>query len=103
MMDYHIQLHSGSSKLTLMYHWFQLDGGRFNEMRQIVAEVGVVSKADGFVFSSAVYEMGNTKVIAVVYGPREIQNKSLQKKNDHAFVCICFPELPEFLQEVFSM
>ncbi|ESQ43916.1 hypothetical protein EUTSA_v10006211mg [Eutrema salsugineum] len=59
----------------------RLDGRRFNEMRQIVAEIGVVSKADG----SAVFEMGNTKVIAAVYGPREIQNKS-QKKNDHALV-----------------
>ncbi|CAA7023084.1 unnamed protein product [Microthlaspi erraticum] len=60
----------------------RLDGRRFNEMRQIVAEVGVVSKADG----SAVFEMGNTKVIAAVYGPREIQNKSHQQKNDHALV-----------------
>ncbi|XP_010413376.1 PREDICTED: exosome complex component RRP41 homolog [Camelina sativa] len=69
----------------------RLDGRRFNEMRQIVAEVGVVSKADG----SAVFEMGNTKVIAAVYGPREIQNKSLQKKNDHALV-LCEYSMAQF-------
>jgi hypothetical protein len=51
----------------------RLDGRRFNEMRQIVAEVGVVSKADG----SAVFEMGNTKVIAAVYGPREVLDYSV--------------------------
>ncbi|CAG7903103.1 unnamed protein product, partial [Brassica rapa] len=73
------------SELTAMEYvnpeGLRLDGRRFNEMRQIVAEVGVVSKADG----SAVFEMGNTKVIAAVYGPREIQNKS-QQKNGHALV-----------------
>ncbi|KAG6481759.1 hypothetical protein ZIOFF_058380 [Zingiber officinale] len=36
-------------------------------MRQIRAEIGVVVKADG----SALFQMGNTKVIAAVYGPRE--------------------------------
>ncbi|XP_010544787.1 PREDICTED: exosome complex component RRP41 homolog [Tarenaya hassleriana] len=59
----------------------RLDGRRFNEMRQIRAEIRVISKADG----SAVFEMGNTKVIAAVYGPREIQNKS-QQIADHALV-----------------
>ncbi|KAI3974340.1 hypothetical protein MKX01_031009 [Papaver californicum] len=45
----------------------RLDGRRPMEMRQIRAELGVVAKADG----SAVFETGNTKVIAAVYGPRE--------------------------------
>ncbi|KAK4411474.1 Exosome complex component RRP41 [Sesamum angolense] len=47
----------------------RLDGRRPMEMRQLRAEIGVVSKADG----SAVFEMGNTKVIAAVYGPREVR------------------------------
>jgi len=34
-------------------------------MRQLKGEVGVVSRADG----SALFEMGNTRVIAAVYGP----------------------------------
>ncbi|XP_004299128.1 PREDICTED: exosome complex component RRP41-like isoform 1 [Fragaria vesca subsp. vesca] len=59
----------------------RLDGRRPMEMRQIRAEIGVVSKADG----SAMFEMGNTKVIAAVYGPREVQNRS-QQLNANAFV-----------------
>ncbi|CAO2835528.1 unnamed protein product [Amaranthus hypochondriacus] len=59
----------------------RLDGRRPLEMRQLRAEIGVVSKADG----SAVFEMGNTKVIAAVYGPREVENKS-QQINDQALV-----------------
>ncbi|XP_042481743.1 exosome complex component RRP41 homolog isoform X1 [Macadamia integrifolia] len=59
----------------------RLDGRRPMEMRQIRAEIGAVSKADG----SAVFEMGNTKVIAAVYGPREVQNRS-QQINDQALV-----------------
>lgn len=59
----------------------RLDGRRPMEMRQIRAEMGVVSKADG----SAVFEMGNTKVIAAVYGPREVQNRS-QQMSDQALV-----------------
>lgn len=49
----------------------RLDGRRPVEMRQLRAEIGVISRADG----SAVFEMGNTKVIAAVYGPREVENK----------------------------
>ncbi|KAH7578015.1 hypothetical protein JRO89_XS01G0328800 [Xanthoceras sorbifolium] len=59
----------------------RLDGRRPTEMRQLRAEIGAVSKADG----SAVFEMGNTKVIAAVYGPREVQNRS-QQINDQALV-----------------
>ncbi|BBN68543.1 3'-5'-exoribonuclease family protein [Prunus dulcis] len=59
----------------------RLDGRRPMEMRQIRAEIGVVAKADG----SALFEMGNTKVIAAVYGPREVQNRS-QQLNDSALV-----------------
>ncbi|WMV11533.1 hypothetical protein MTR67_004918 [Solanum verrucosum] len=59
----------------------RLDGRRPMEMRQLRAEIGVVSRADG----SASFEMGNTKVIAAVYGPREVQNRS-QQMNDQALV-----------------
>ncbi|GAU13633.1 hypothetical protein TSUD_347370 [Trifolium subterraneum] len=59
----------------------RLDGRRPMEMRQIRAEIGSVSKADG----SAIFEMGNTKVIAAVYGPREVQNRS-QQMSDQALV-----------------
>lgn len=59
----------------------RLDGRRPMEMRQIRAQIGAVSSADG----SAVFEMGNTKVIAAVYGPREVQNRS-QLISDRALV-----------------
>ncbi|VVB13314.1 unnamed protein product [Arabis nemorensis] len=39
--------------------------------------------------------MGNTKVIAAVYGPREIQNKSQQQKHDRALV-LCEYSMAQF-------
>ncbi|CAN6469405.1 unnamed protein product [Victoria cruziana] len=59
----------------------RLDGRRAMEMRQLRAEIGIIARADGY----AAFEMGNTKVIAAIYGPREVQNKSLQV-NDQALV-----------------
>ncbi|RAL37312.1 unnamed protein product [Cuscuta campestris] len=59
----------------------RLDGRRPLEMRQLRAEIGVVSRATG----SASFEMGNTKVIAAVYGPRTVQNWS-EQLNDQALV-----------------
>ncbi|KAH7423791.1 hypothetical protein KP509_12G074100 [Ceratopteris richardii] len=52
----------------------RLDGRRPAEIRQLRANLGVIDKADG----SATFEMGNTKVIAAVYGPHEVQNRSQQ-------------------------
>ncbi|WOL01502.1 exosome complex component [Canna indica] len=62
---------------------FRLDGRRPNDMRQIRGEIGVVAKADG----SALFEMGNTKVIAAIYGPREVQNKGQQANNQALVRC----------------
>ncbi|KAK8924166.1 hypothetical protein KSP39_PZI019523 [Platanthera zijinensis] len=62
---------------------FRFDGRRPNEMRQIRGEIGVLAKADG----SALFEMGNTKVIAAVFGPREVQNKSQQIDNQALVRC----------------
>lgn len=59
----------------------RLDGRRPTEIRQLHAEIGVVDKADG----SAIFEMGNTKVIAAVYGPHEVQSKG-QQMQDQALV-----------------
>lgn len=44
------------------------DGRRPDELRPIKIEVGILSNADG----SALVEMGGTKVMAAVYGPREL-------------------------------
>ncbi|MEB3859985.1 MAG: exosome complex exonuclease Rrp41 [Desulfurococcales archaeon] len=43
------------------------DGRRPDEMRPVSMRVGVLSNADG----SALFEIGKTKVLAAVYGPRE--------------------------------
>jgi len=48
------------------------DGRRPNDLRKIQCKLGLFSRADG----SAYYEQGNTKVIAAVYGPREVSNRS---------------------------
>jgi len=49
------------------------DGRRPDELRPIRMEVGMLKNADG----SALVQFGKTKVIAAVYGPREIHPKHL--------------------------
>ncbi|XP_077209674.1 exosome complex component RRP41 [Paroedura picta] len=48
---------------------FRLDGRRAGELRQLRARMGVFAQADG----SAYLEQGNTKALAVVYGPHEVR------------------------------
>uniref|UniRef100_A0A023GHI3 Exosome complex component MTR3 n=1 Tax=Amblyomma triste TaxID=251400 RepID=A0A023GHI3_AMBTT len=47
------------------------DGRQFGDVRPIFLKTGVVSQAKG----SAYVEMGNTKVVCSVYGPREIARR----------------------------
>ena len=51
------------------------DGRKANEIRPTTIETGVIPNADG----SAYIEMGNNKIIAGVYGPREMHPKRLSK------------------------
>jgi exosome complex component RRP41 len=53
----------------------RLDGRRVDELRSIKMEVGVLARADG----SCYMEMGENKVIAAVYGPREVHPRHLQE------------------------
>ena len=53
----------------------RLDGRKADQIRNIKIEVGVLSRADG----SCYLEMGNNKVIAAVYGPREVHPRHQQK------------------------
>uniref|UniRef100_A0ABI7VU49 Exoribonuclease phosphorolytic domain-containing protein n=1 Tax=Felis catus TaxID=9685 RepID=A0ABI7VU49_FELCA len=46
---------------------YRVDGRRAGELRKIQARMGVFAQADG----SAYIEQGNTKALAVVYGPHE--------------------------------
>lgn len=44
------------------------DGRKWNELRCMYMKVGIITKAQGSVYM----ELGNTKLIAAVYGPKEI-------------------------------
>lgn len=50
----------------------RLDGRRSHELRLIKCKLGVFNQPDG----SAYLEQGNTKVLAAVYGPHQV-NKCL--------------------------
>jgi exosome complex component RRP41 len=51
----------------------RLDGRRPDELRPIKLEVGVLSNADG----SAYIEQGKNKILAAVYGPKELHPKHM--------------------------
>ena len=57
------------------------DGRRWDELRPLKMEVGVVRNADG----SALIEWGKNKIIAAVYGPKEMHPKHLELA-DRAFL-----------------
>nr|WP_300609306.1 exosome complex exonuclease Rrp41 [Methanohalophilus sp.] len=59
----------------------RLDGRRVDEIRPMKIEIGVLSRADG----SCYLEWGNNKILAAVYGPRELHPRRLQRPNE-AFV-----------------
>lgn len=62
-------------KLSFFKDGLRLDGRRPDELRPIKIEVGVLERADG----SCYIEMGDNKVIAAVYGPREVHPRHLQE------------------------
>lgn len=49
------------------------DGRTADELREIKINVGVVKNADG----SAFIEFGKNKIVAAVYGPREVHPKHM--------------------------
>lgn len=55
----------------------RVDGRKRDEIRPVTIETGVIPNADG----SAMIEMGRNKIIAGVYGPREMHPKRLSKPN----------------------
>ncbi|MCK4614335.1 MAG: exosome complex exonuclease Rrp41 [Thermoplasmata archaeon] len=52
----------------------RLDGRRYDELRPIKIEAGVLNRADG----SAYLEWGSNKVLAAIYGPRELHPRHMQ-------------------------
>jgi exosome complex component RRP41 len=63
-----------SGKIRLIdENGLRVDGRKPNELRPIKMEVGVLSNADG----SAYIEQGKSKILAAVYGPRELHPRHL--------------------------
>ncbi len=52
----------------------RLDGRAFDELREMEAKVGIISRADG----SAMFRFGNSIAVAAVYGPKPMFPKHLQ-------------------------
>ncbi|MGC8565067.1 MAG: exosome complex exonuclease Rrp41 [Thermoplasmata archaeon] len=52
----------------------RIDGRTFDQLRPIKIEAGILERADG----SAYIEWGGNKIIAAVYGPREVYPKHMQ-------------------------
>ena len=61
-------------EIKLIVNGRRLDGRKFDELRPIKIEAGVLKRADG----SCYLEMGGNKVVAAVYGPREVHPKHLE-------------------------
>lgn len=55
----------------------RIDGRKFDEMRPIKMKVGILKNADG----SAMVELGNTRILAAVYGPKELHPQHLQDQS----------------------
>jgi exosome complex component RRP41 len=61
----------------------RLDGRKANELRPVKLEVGVLPNADG----SAYIEHGKNKILAGVYGPKEMHPKHLSKPDRMVLRC----------------
>ncbi|XP_051467538.1 exosome complex component RRP41 [Apus apus] len=61
---------------------YRADGRRPTELRKVRARMGVFAQADG----SAYIEQGNTKALAVVYGPHEMRGSRSKALPDRAVV-----------------
>ena len=57
----------------------RLDGRRPQELRGLTAKLGILPQMDG----SALFELGNTRVLATVTGPHEVQDYNI------AVILIC--------------
>ncbi|HEX3014711.1 MAG TPA: exosome complex exonuclease Rrp41, partial [Methanobacterium sp.] len=59
------------------------DGRAFNELRPFKIEAGVLEKADG----SAYLEIGGNKILAAVYGPRELHIRRIMRPDMAVIRC----------------
>lgn len=77
-METRVLLQSTSCKTP-----FRIDGRKPSETRHLVCRVGVFEQADG----SAYFKIGNTQVLATVYGPHDTRGRS--KVNPEKAVINC--------------
>lgn len=71
---------------------YRLDGRKATELRKVEARMGVFGQADG----SAYLEQGNTKVLAVVYGPHEVSGTLQHTSPDNRLeIAVHVSKVPE--------
>lgn len=68
----------------------RVDGRRVKEMRQLRCQLGTVENADG----SATFEVGNTKLVASVFGPHEPTQARKNTASQEALVRCQFASAP---------
>lgn len=73
---------------------YRIDGRKKYELRKIDMEIGVLKNANG----SAYVEWGKNKILAAVYGPREIHPKHLQR-SDRAILRVRYNMAPFSVEE----
>jgi len=61
----------------------RLDGRKWDELRPISLNIGILEKADG----SAYIEWGKNKILVAVYGPREVHPRHLALPDRATFRC----------------
>ncbi len=61
----------------------RLDGRKFDELRPIKLSVGILPNTNG----SALIEFGKNKIVAGVYGPREVHPRHLAKQDTGVLRC----------------
>lgn len=61
----------------------RIDGRKIDELRKVTIKAGVIPNANG----SAYVEFGGNKVMAAVYGPREVQPKHLTDNSKAVLKC----------------
>lgn len=61
----------------------RLDGRKFDELRPIKAEIGIIPNADG----SALFSFGETVAIAAVYGPKPLHPQHMQEPDRGIIRC----------------
>jgi exosome complex component RRP41 len=70
--------------IELIKNGKRLDGRAFDEIRNIKIEVGVLKRAIG----SAYMEWGKNRVLAAVYGPRELHPKFMRNPTKAVLRCV---------------